>query len=97
MIISIDERGFGVTETTCLGCFDYRKSPDNPWPPSGGNRFNIRYMDGDGRFHYVTCMNARYENFEVLARLYPDLELTVNELHMRITDPRVGPEWLCER
>lgn len=97
MILTIKDPGFRVSETTCLGCFDYRQRPTDPWPPSGGNHFSIRYLSTEGDTKYASCANARYENFEILSQLYPDLQITVNGGHMRITDPRVGPEWLYER
>lgn len=95
MILTLDE----VRDAFCteLGCFDYRESLDDPWPPEHGNTFSIWYKTEDGKFEEAWCENMRHENYEVLARIQPDTQITVNGNRMRVTDPRVGPEWLAER
>lgn len=97
MIITVaDVEG---TETTCMGIFDYRDSPDSPYPNGGGNLLTV-YISIDGKTQAAGCVNTRYENYEILCRLYPDLQIEIlksshyDGYYMRVSDPRVGPEWL---
>lgn len=87
------------TETTCVGIvIDCRDSPDSPYPNGGRNYLTV-YVSVDGKIRAATCVNTRYENYEILRRLYPDLQIEIIKTsqrydYMMISDPRVGPEWL---
>lgn len=69
--------------------------PDAPRPDGGVNRFGITFLDEEGATKFAVCINTRYENYVILRRLYPDLQMETAGNYMVITDPRVGEEWLC--